>query len=937
MKYGKIHLIIIFLPLFISIFMTCVFAGTTGKIMGIITDKATDEPLIGCNVMVKETNLGAATDMNGKYIILQVPPGNFDVVVHYMGYHSLTVTDVTVRIDLTTTVNFQLESNVIEAPTVTVVAEKSMVQKDVTSTSRHITSQDIMETPGIESTADILQRQGGFFTPMFSEQVSIGGGINIEPKDPSLKGINIRGSRGGDALILIDGFPSNHPVYGGYDIMNLNVEDIQNIEILTGAFSAEYGQGESAVINITTKSGSDRYTGSVNFRSDAPGLWGDSYDKDRLAINLSGPDIISKKLLPFLGIKIPGKINFFSTITATLTNTPYNNQRIRDPLFSIGSLSLDERQDNSLSYSLKLNYQISNNFKTRLSYRRSASRWTQYEWLWKNNPDNLTRYNNSNEQLQLNFTHTLSTKTFYSLTAGYTDVKYQNNYNGRNPSDFWIITPDTMYSIIMAPNVDPVTGFYDERGYISNWAKSDDKVYSVKFDLTSQILTEHLIKIGAQFDYKELYNMNITAGGTGLSEYGRFLYQDASEYPPPPGPFKEFGSERWLIEGNPITGGIYITDKFELESLILNAGVRCDWLIPGKPTNDPEWKAQWERATGLKADWSDIIYQIDPRFGVSFPISVNTVFYFSYGHFNTLPGMENYLRDPYSGGFTGNPHLKYVKTVKNEFGFTYQFAPNWAIDIKNYNKEISGQIGTTQLKTEYGLPISLSDNKGYTRVRGLEFNLKKQTSGYFGGDIIYTMQWVNGYSSSSFDDYRRSLNNLPNPIEENRLNWDMRHQVIFRGNISIQKGKHPRIFKLKIPDCWNIALQSQFFSGTPYTPGTHDPALRQVLENSKEGPLNFRADMKIEKYFQFGRYKLNIGIDIDNLFNEYVVNTQRNEYTVGSPDQPYFNIWTGKPYTYGDKIQNTNQGYDYYDMLLFLDPRRFGEGRHVDFILEFHW
>ena len=73
-----------------------------------------------------------------------------------------------------------------------------------------LSSEDIMETPGIESTGDILQRQGGFYTPQFAEKVSIGSGININPKDPSLKGINIRGSRGGDALILIDGFLLKH-------------------------------------------------------------------------------------------------------------------------------------------------------------------------------------------------------------------------------------------------------------------------------------------------------------------------------------------------------------------------------------------------------------------------------------------------------------------------------------------------------------------------------------------------------------------------------------------------------------------------------------------------------------------------------------------------------------------------------------------------------
>ena len=55
-----------------------IFAGTTGKISGTVVDKDTKEALIGANVFIKNTNLGAATDTEGRYTILQVPPGKYE-------------------------------------------------------------------------------------------------------------------------------------------------------------------------------------------------------------------------------------------------------------------------------------------------------------------------------------------------------------------------------------------------------------------------------------------------------------------------------------------------------------------------------------------------------------------------------------------------------------------------------------------------------------------------------------------------------------------------------------------------------------------------------------------------------------------------------------------------------------------------------------------
>jgi outer membrane receptor protein involved in Fe transport len=929
MKFLNIIKICIVLLLVSS---NSIFAGTTGKISGKVVDKDTKEALIGANVFIKDTNLGAATDTEGRYTILQIPPGKYEIIVNYIGYKKMVVKDVYVRTDLTTKLNFDLETEVIQGQTVEIVYERPMVQKDVTSTRRSIGAAEIAETPGIRDISDIIRTESGLIINDVPEVLEMEEGYQIDVRDPSLKSINIRGSRGGDALILIDGVPASHPLYGGYDVINLNVEDIKNVEIITGAFSAEYGQTQSAVINITTKSGGAKLKGAINLRTDELRIFGDTYGERRLSFSLNGPELISRNLLPKIGLKLPGRLNFWATATLDIGNTPYNNQRIRDPLLELKLpwgkdwLLLHERQDNQGNINFKLDYKISDQFKTTFTYRNSWTRWTNYEWLWKNYPDHSSKFSRDNQQLSFTVNHTISAKTFYNVNLGYTAVDYTKAFRGRSPDDFWVITEDTMYSSINTPTKNLLTGFYDETGYESDWVKEYNQLYSLKFDFTSQIHPVHLIKSGFYLDYKDLSNKDIFNGGVALSLYGRFKYEEGDEFPAPPGPYKEYGSTRWVIDGKTYSGSAYLTDKYELEGLIINAGIRADWFFPGFPTNDAEWKKQWETSTGLKANWKKMHYQVDPRFGVSFPININTVLYFSYGHFNKLPGLDSYLRDPYSGTFVGNPHLDYTKTVKYEFGFTHQFFKNWAIDIKNYNKETSGEVGTTQLKGQYGLPLFMYDNKGYSRSRGLEFELRKQTSGYIGGRLTYTVLWASGYSSSAFDDYRRSLTDMPNPIRERRLNWDVRHQIIFRSNITVKRGQHPKIFGLKLPDDWLFSVISQFYSGRPFTPGTLSPIEEQILFNTKTGPLFSRTDVKFEKKFKFNNFIFLIGLHADNIFNEY------NTY-VGRG----FNRWYGKPYTYGQVIQDTDHLYDYYDMYVLLKPNRFGEGRRITFVAEVSW
>ncbi|MCK5453811.1 MAG: carboxypeptidase-like regulatory domain-containing protein, partial [Calditrichia bacterium] len=270
-KYLTVNLLILF-------FINILFAGNTGKIAGQVMDKSSGDPLIGVNVVVKGTHLGAATDEDGFYFILQIPPGTYDIEFNYIGYHNLNVKQLRVKVDLTQTLNVELESDAVEGPTIEVIADQLIVQKDVTSTRRTASRSDIEETPGFQSTNDIFLLQGGSFVDQGAQAISLGEGIQLQVRDESLKDIHVRGGRGGEILYMVDGVPVTHPIYGGRDVLNLNVVDVQEMELLTGAFNAEYGQAQSGVVNITTRSGGERYQGGIEYKTAVVDLISDNHD-----------------------------------------------------------------------------------------------------------------------------------------------------------------------------------------------------------------------------------------------------------------------------------------------------------------------------------------------------------------------------------------------------------------------------------------------------------------------------------------------------------------------------------------------------------------------------------------------------------------------------------------------------------------------------------
>ncbi|MBM3325078.1 MAG: hypothetical protein FJY66_05360, partial [Calditrichaeota bacterium] len=371
---------------------------------------------------IVETQQGASADIDGNYVILNVVPGTYTVRISAVGYQEQTFKSVVVQSDVTTTLNATLATEAIGLKEVVIVYEKPAVQLDVVSKSTRISSEELSVRP-ISSVEDVLRTLPGF---------------KVDPEGA----LHVRGGRGHEALVKIDGLDVRDPlVNSGKNLLNLSALNIEEIEVLTGGVSAEYGQFQSALINVTTPEGDPkRYSGSVEWKSDRA-FKNASFHSDEYYYSLSGPVPLSRMLL--------GKeLTFYTTGTANLTNTytPYSILREPNDYMGLG-FDLPERQSNSYNTFWKLTYPIDQMKKVSFSWSRDFLLWDvypdgeaaidgNYGWQYKYNVVNRPWVRNERQTLNLKFSHQVSQKTFYEIALGnfqtYTLVSPRN----KTPGDF---------------------------------------------------------------------------------------------------------------------------------------------------------------------------------------------------------------------------------------------------------------------------------------------------------------------------------------------------------------------------------------------------------------------------------------------------------------------------------------------------------------------
>lgn len=854
MKNNNI-LRVIFTTIITAIFsVSLLFAGTTGKIRGIVTEASTGEPLIGCNVIISGTSYGAASSTDGSYMILNIPPGNYDIMFSMIGYQRLMVKNVNVSIDFTTQLDEELSVKAIEGEMITVVAKKPMIRKDLTSTTAVIGAEE-MESLPITEISQALEMQAGYV-------------------DGSL-----RGGRKGEIAYLVDGIP----ITDSYDrsaTVSVSKNMVQELQLISGAFNAEYGNVMSGVVNITTKRGSNEFGGTFesycgdNF-STHDNIFGNINDfnpistynfetslhgaliKDRIFYYLNARHVYFAGWLQGQDRYEPNSILYYNENTneyalydsTTMGDNKWVNMNWNEKNYLQGQLIFQ------LSPKMNLNYNIFYDDRDYQDYDRS----------YKYNPNGAQNKNLTGIAQLLKLQHQLSQTTYYNLAFSYNNRTYTGQL-----SDAISYEDSTIY---IHPDYNISEAYqFKVGGTDNNHEERISKSYLGKFSITSQINKKHQIKTGLQYKYNDInwesFSIRPSDGENSLDV--STLSANDSTFSPyiHPQVFDDSTIYSSSYQHNPVEFSCFIQDKMEYDELIVNLGVRFDYFDPDaviladptdpqiyepmKPQNRyyddnnngiqdngetdvtlEERKLYWYKNTSTK-------YKISPRIGISFPISDRGVFHFSYGHFFQFPNYYYLYNNPEfdlgSGtgnvGLIGNADLEPEKTIVGEIGVQQQLTDNFSIDVTIFLKDVRDLTGTrAEQITIFGGSASYTKyvNSDFGVIKGVTFSLNQKSSTGFYANVDYTFQIAKGTASDP-SAYMNAVAGGSQPeIFLNPLDWDQRHTVnLITGFNSNNYG---------------FNLISRFGSGLPYTP-RRSIDITSLSVNSEFKPTTFNVDVR---------------------------------------------------------------------------------------------
>ena len=755
-----------------------IFAGTTGKLTGKVADAQTGDPLPGANILINETNLGGAADVNGNFIILNIPPGNYTVKVSYLGYETVLMEGVKIIVDQTTNLPVWLKPKSIEVGEIVVVARTPLIQKDLTSTISVLTREEIEALP-VSTFTDLLSLQAGV----------VGSGSNL----------HIRGGRSNEVAYLVDGMYVQDPLLGGL-ATQINNDAIQEMSLLSGTFNAEYGNALSGVVNIVTRDGSNHYSGKLEYRTSEFGV--DRYaDLHEARINgsLSGP-LFTNDLKFFLSGESDRNGSYL----------PFGYAKEKTGL-------------------AKLTASLIPGIKISLLNRGSIRASQGYSHSYKFIPDQYLRRRSDSWQSALTFTHTIVENFFYDLRLSYFN---QGFYSGIDkdtadylPTSDWQYFSDIGNGFEFYSRADPVE-VRDSRTVTAD----------AKLDAVWQIGSLNEVKFGGAYKKHWLKYFNV--------------YDPTRNYPY----INDYST-------NPFEMAVYAQDKIEFPYLVINVGLRYDYLNANAEfRNNP-----LDPLSILKVKPRS---QLSPRIGIAHPISDRTKLHFAYGHFFQNPEyqflFENRqydlnVREP----LFGQANLDAERTIAYEVGVSHQFSDRIAVDLTAYYKDITGLIGT-----RYYFPYvegrytgyTLYVNEDYANVKGFEINIDVRPDKYFSGGLTYTYSVAKGSASSETEQY-------PGTQESTQLyylDFDKTHVFNFSGTLTIPKGEGPELFGSRFMERMDISVIAKAASGYPYTPSGRDIGF--VVKNSLRMPATYNIDLMIGKEFPvIENYSIRIFAEILNL------------------------------------------------------------------------
>ncbi|MGB2870152.1 MAG: TonB-dependent receptor [Bacteroidota bacterium] len=826
----------VLLAVFQFLLISHLVAGTTGKVSGTLIDASTKEPVVGANVMLLNTVLGASSDVNGYFCILNVPPGTYDVRVSCIGYRTVIKKQISVSSDRTTTEDFSLAATTVDLEAVEIVAQRETIVKDLTSTMEKVSAEDIKNLP-VENVNDILQLQAGMTK-------DAGGNLHM------------RGGRSSETQYYVDGMSTSNPFGGGDNAVNVQNNNIQELQVISGTFNAEYGQAMSSIVNIVTKDGGERTNMSVT-------AYGGDFVTARNEVfpNLGGFRPTTQQ---YVEGTISGPASFLSDDLRFFVSGRYRNEQnwlygIRHylPVDTADYSSTDPSQwtvqhtgDDAV---VPMNPSLERSLQAKLSYRPLGSLYISYNIISDNgqakgydhahklSPEYVPTVYTQGLNNLLTFTHTLSSSAFQELKVSYFVYRLQSHVRD-NPFD-------PIYNQGLHYTQTSLTDVFAVGGVNPRFLDRKSTTLAVKYELTNQFDRNNLVKLGAELrSYElreEMFDVRKDAGTNWQLQIDNLT-----------------SAVHNLYDKRPTEFAAYVQDKIEVEDLIVNAGVRFDYFDPKSmlPANmdDPQNKRSVDPSQAFVQASKKT--QISPRLGLAFPISESGNIHASYGHFFQIPEFQRLYENPefeVSGRFTtflGNADLEAQRTVIYEVGLQQLVSSNLVLDATCYFKDFRHLAGSKLYRTfeqdEYGQYT----NVDYGNVWGVTLALDVLRTGMLTANLDYTYQVAEGNGSDPYQAYYDARNRDESTKSLVPLNWDVRHSlngVLYLDNES-----------------WGLSVISRFASGIPFTPTTTFERTRNVqLMNQGRRRSEYTMDFRVYKNLPFLGPGTMVFLSVENVFD----------------------------------------------------------------------
>lgn len=866
-------------------------AQSVGKIAGMVTEAETGESLPGANVVLVGTTKGAAADANGDYFILNVPPGRYELRASMIGFKSTKVVDVIVNTGKTTTIDFQLTEEIIEGEEVVVVAVRPDVEKDKTSTSAIVRFEDVQTLPGIRDISDVIT---------LAADVSDG---------------HFRGGREGEEYYTLQGMGIVNPLDRSSAFLPI-MSGVEEVEVITSGFGAQYGNAQSGVVNISMKEGDRReWRTRVESRTRAPSrkhfgpsvfdpnandylrlliegdIWltgdpgadqaqayygsmasgltssfaGDTlvqlavaqtlWQQTRRDIGRTYGDEVDYSLEVATGGPINNKMRMFMALRSNRQTTVFPTEQPNSEYQGMGNVVADLGTAATLRLSGGFTHQNDNVFP-------GSNGVSGYQrWLW----DRITGIRERkriNKQLGARFTKALSQSTYYELKL---NSLFTNNVLGATPVPDAL--PDSVdFNWVVGTISYPNNNSPDRLNYqLGNDTFTEEKTRTVTFDgaFTSQVTNSHLFNAGVQVN-------------SYLIDVANFLNVRSTR----------------LLENymkNPFEAAAYVQDKMEFEGLIANVGLRFDLWYSGvdsytdlyTPFGSSDSLGRFDPASG-QTEKPPVHTRLQPRLGVSFPVSDNTVFHLNYGAFMQRPSFQyivsrrlgQRLKDPL---ILGNPRLEPETTNSYDIGVIQALGEGFTLDVSGYYKDVKNLVQQASFIDERaGYQVNSYFNLDYADIRGFRIALNKRR-GAFTGSINYQYGYATGKSPTATaatpifnrDTLGVVTTDLTNvPTRDILLDFDRTHNMVITLGYATGREWGPTLFNAKPLSDITFSVHSLVRSGRPYT----SPSDIRLI-NVNRAPMEYNTDLRLTKTVRnFFGVPASFYAEVFNLFNDKILN-----------------------------------------------------------------